>query len=261
LIIKTIIMTMSTTKKITNNEEAFRDAAAMQTLTLKALERTWAQLAESIEVGLATNGKLTEQQEQTCRIQNDANRLAAGLQKSNQLLNKLGRWGLRFGTERRARSEAKRKMTSTSKTKRETINIVDSKSEKQNPKSRRQNNSNTPSAPSAISPKRLLEGADIENNEHKKELEDLASTDDEINRHLNEIDLQVDNLLTVARSIRDQVATQSEDVERLTDHIEQSNDKQLVVNRRTRQFLDGKLRKQYTVQDTILSPGRMVAIK
>jgi len=263
-------------KAFKSNQETLQDAAAIQSSTLEALERMQLNLMEAEQLGLETNEELVKQREQTRRIEQDADRLESGLQKSNQLFNRLGRLGLRFRTERAARKEVKKVYDDPqeqAKSKRAAKELGEShhsqaESEKRDATKKftlRSNilRSKTNSKPSASSrsssPRGLLDGINLDDHpEHKEELRDLASTDAEIDRHLDLIDNQLDNLIGLSKSVHEEVQTQTRALDRLHEKTDQIDNEQKVVNHRTRRFLDGRLRKQYDIQDTILSAGRKV---
>lgn len=258
-------------KAFNSNQEVLQDAAAIQSSTLEALERMQVNLMEAEQLGLETNEELRNQRDQTRRIEKDADRLESGLQKSNQLFNRLGRLGLRFRTERAARKEVKKvyEPQEQAKSKRAAKELGESQveSEKQDATKKftlRSNilrsitNSNKPPSRSS-SPRGLLDGINLDDHpEHKEELRDLASTDAEIDRHLDNIDNQLDNLIGMSKSVHEEVQTQSRALGRLHEKTDQIGNEQKVVNHRTRRFLDGRLRKRYDIQDTILSAGRKV---
>lgn len=253
---------------------ALEDAAEMQAATLEALERMQLDLAGTELVGNEVQEQLRNQQEQTARIQQETHRLEAGIDKTNQLFNKLGRLGLRFRTEKKARNEVrnvfKLDSTPTAKAKRGGTKPVEagsesSKDESKQSKKRSQNLRRTKKSSkqeTPHSPKSLLqEMGDIEQNEHREKLQTLAETDEEIDRHLEQIDSQLDGLITMSRTVNDQIQTQSKHVEEIHQQMDKVDHEQKVVNHRTRRFLDGKLRKQYDVQDTIQTVGRKIMMK
>jgi len=264
-----------TAKKL-DDHEALEDAAAMQAATLEALERMQLDLAGTELVGHEVQEHLRNQQEQTLRIQQEADRLQSGLGKSNQLFNKLGRLGLRFRTEKKARNEVKKvynldcNPTAKARKKDSTKNTAEagsksakdeSKHSMKRPKNLRRTKKSSKQE-TQHNPKSLLqEMGDIQKNEHRDQLQSLADTDQEIDRHLEQIDSQLDSILTMSRSVHDQVQTQSRHVEEIHRQIDDVDREQKVVNHRARRFLDGKLRKQYDVQDTIRSTGRKIVMK
>ena len=260
-----------------NNHETLEHAAAIQTSTLEALERMQLDLAETELVASETHKQLIDQHDQGERILHETGRLKAGLDKSNKLFNKLGRFGLRFRTETKARNEVKKlysgaegnetnnpgKQGSHHKTG-AGLSSYEAKDDKpesrqRSTKSRGKNSSKeaTPHCPKTM----LEEMGDIERNEHRDELQIIADTDEEINRHLDQIDSQLDGIMNAARVVHDQVHTQTSRLDEIGQRMDEADNEQKVVNHRVRRFMDGKLRNQYTVQDTILSAGRKMALK
>ena len=251
-----------------NNQETLEHAASIQSSTLEALERMELALAETELVALETHTQLRDQQDQTNRILNETDRLQAGLDKSNKLFNKLGRIGLRFRTETKARNEVKKLYSSStptdgSATKERKQGIHESNDEKPESRQRstksRDKNGSKEAAPHR--PKTMLkEMGDIEKNEHRDELQNIADTDEVINRHLDQIDSQLDGIMNMSRTVHNQMHTQTNRLDEIAQRMDEADNDQKVVNHRVRRFMDGKLRKKYTVQDTILSAGRKVGL-
>jgi len=255
--------------KLIDSQEVLVETTEVQASTLEALERIQVNLTEAQLVGCETQPRLEEQREQIAHIQQDAVRVQSGLKKSNQLFNKLGLIGFRFRTERAARKEIqKTKTKSRHDAAREDYSKptteADSKTneEVKQPKQRaskkiKGKKSSKIAEPHCKPLKSLLEEiGDIEGNEHRDQLQHIADTDQEINQHLKCIDSQLDDLLDLSRSMKDQVRAQTHCVGGIQEQMDQTCHEQKVVNHRTRRFLDGKLRNTYNIQDTILSAGR-----
>ena len=260
---------MSSPTKL-NNNEALEDAASIQASTLEILERLQLDLAETELVAFETQKQLSDQGEQAKRILQETGRVQSGVEKSNQLFNKLGRLGLRFRTETKARNDIQKiyrpKNTSTTESQQgNRRSATDSRSESRvEPKQRSIKSSGKKRITEEVPHRHktlLEEMGDIEGNEHRDELQSLADTDKVIDSHLDQIDSQLDGLINISRSVQDRTEIQSKQLEEIGRCMDEIDHEQKVVNHRARRFMDGKLRKKCKVQDTILSSGRKMMLK
>jgi len=252
--------------KLIDSQEVLVETTEVQASTLEALERIQVNLTEAQLVGCETQPRLEEQREQIAHIQQDADRVQSGLKKSNQLFNKLGLIGFRFRTESAARKEiqkmkkhhdAAREHSSKPTTEADSKTKEEVKQSKQRASKKIKGKESSKIAAPPHCQKSLLEEiGDIEGNEHRDQLQQIADTDQEINQHLKRIDTQLDDLLDMSRSMKEQVRAQTQRVGEIQEQMDQTCHEQKVVNHRTRRFLDGKLRNTYNIQDTILSAGR-----
>lgn len=94
-------------RRLHSNAATLRETKELQENTLQSLERIHRTNALTKDVGGDTLRELRKQGETLDRVQNQNDRLKAGLDSASGLQNRLARVKLRFGTKRRAKKEMK----------------------------------------------------------------------------------------------------------------------------------------------------------
>lgn len=280
------------------NEQALEDAAEIQQATLATIRRIQNTAAETQESGIRSLVELKEQRDQFVRVFEAADRLDTGLQKTEQLQNRLGLWSLR-STKTSAKKEVDQQRAEARKLAQEHAALAQQRlKEKQqrNNNNNDQNHSNISSTnsaegddsttssskqndkPKAYFKKRnkkhlkvttvddsssfavkkdLLYGVDTTSaaggGEYQEQLEHLNEVDHEIDAALAVVATQVDTILAMGCEIKNEIDSQHTQMEGLSDRVERSQYQQDIINKRTTKFLDGKLRQQHQMVDT-LSP-------
>jgi uncharacterized protein YdcH (DUF465 family) len=268
------------TNEINNDDEALEEASRLQQSTLAALRRIQSTAVETEESGVQSLAALKEQKDQFSRVFEAADRVDTGLQKTEQLQNKLSMWSLRFN-KRGAKNEVDRQRNDArklaqqhaklaqkrlqekrqdgdwsvgddsnassikSQTKTMTTNAIPIK-KKRSPKS-------SLAFDDAFAMKKdLLYGVDttIAGGKYQAKLEELNEVDHEIDAALDVVATQVDTILTMGKEMRCEIRAQHGSINVLSDRMERSQYKQDIVNKRTTRFLDGKVRKKHNMVDT-----------
>jgi len=264
--------------QVNNNKAAIEDAAAIQHETLEAIERMRQQASEAETIGVTTLAELQEQRRQLDRVMEENERVAAGLDKTTQLQDKMSRWALNFN-----RGAAKRDVQIAEEAERQRKELYEERMQK------RLSDNSSPTPPSSSSTvdtvestesgpvitkhgqsafvikrkknknanaakaKGLTYGLDKKglDDETGKDLDRLADTDAVIDDHLEELGDQLDGLLDLTKCMNAEVKVQNRQLNEVDSQVDRNNQKQKIVNGRARRFLDGKKKEN---ADTELKP-------
>lgn len=259
-------------RHLETDRQALEEAEAIQKKTLDALQRIQSTAAETEETGISTLGSLKEQKDQFTRVFEAADRVDAGLLKTEKLQDRMSLWSLRFNKRSakrdvdRERKDAKKLAQEHAKLARQrlkerkgeadeededpktkTVNQKKKKANKKTKKSRTVNDE-------FDTKKDLLYGVDeAAAGKHKAKLDELNAVDEEIDQALDSVAKQVDSILAIGKEMNTEINSQDRQMDTLVERVERTKYKQAVVNKRTTKFLDGNLRKQHDMLDT-LSP-------
>jgi hypothetical protein len=246
------------------DKQALQDAALIQQDTQDAIRRIQQQAAETEDIGATTLAGLEEQRRQMDGILEAGDTLHNNLDKTEKLQNKLSRWSLFFnrGAARRDVKEEEELHSQKEKVKsarQDRLDIQDSLAVHKNggnsgtstTRKGRRNKGNKskesdegPIDTNKVKSKDLLYGTSAaDKGEHAAELDELATTDREIDSALDDVGAQLDSILGMSSDINSQVKQQSKGVTEIHDQVEAADYKQKVVNNRNRRFMTGKLRK------------------
>lgn len=251
------------------DHEALDEAEKIQQQTLDALRRIQTTAAETEETGMRTLGELNDQKDQFQRVFEAADRVDTGLLKTEKLQDRLSLWSLRFN-KRSAKRDVDKQRKDAKKLAREHAELakerlkekrsedesskVKSKKDSKNKQTTKKSKKNRSVRDEFTTKKDLLYGVDVAAaGEHKDKLEELNAVDKEIDQALDSVAKQVDTILSIGKEIKSEINSQDHQMDTLVERVERTKYKQDVVNKRTTKFLDGNLRKQHQMVDT-LSP-------
>ena len=265
---------------LNSDAKVIQEASTIQQDTRAAIQRIQQRTTETQELGATTLEELQEQREQLHRIQDEGQRIEGQLKTAEKLQNRLSRWSLNFNRgaarrqaqaitdfekERDMIKQKRREMSNASSITATGGNSTKSSSNNQQPevvitphggrrrtrgRSRKAENETREDNKGAH--KGLLYGTQ-QNGAMDPELQKLAGEDDEIDRELDKLGDQLDDLFHLATTIGGEANAQSSGLREFTDKMAEVNHQQRVVNNRTGRFLSGRLRRDYE-QESITNP-------
>jgi hypothetical protein len=266
------------TNEIDNDDEALEEASRLQQSTLAALRRIQSTAVETEESGVHSLAALKGQKDQFSRVFAAADRVDTGLQKTEQLQNKLSMWSLRFN-KRGAKNEVDQQRNDARKLAQQHAKLAQkrlqekrqdgdwsvgddsnassiksqTKTTKVIPIMKKKSPKSSMAFDDAFAMKKdLLYGVDttIAGGKYQAKLEELNEVDQEIDAALDVVATQVDTILTMGKEMRSEIRAQHGSIDVLSDRMERSQYKQDIINKRTTRFLDGKVRKKHNMVDT-----------
>jgi len=257
-----------------DNKRACDDAKQIQQETIEALIRTKQQAADAELAGITTLEGLNAHREKLDQIMASGDRLHEALTKTENLQNRLGRWGLK-STWRGARKEVEaerslRERQNSAKAEREerickpdsqttqaTIDTVDSSSGSDVviTKKKKKGWALTKRRSSKEKPKEaaktdLMVGIS-DDDPLRDDFEEMAATDKVVDGHLDDVNDQLDVLLQLSNTIKSETARQDLAIEEVQKQMDTANEKQKIANSRARRFMTGKLRSEHDKQKTL----------
>lgn len=262
------------THQVKTDREALEQASAIQEDTLAALQRAHQQASETHDVGVTTLEELHAHRAQLDKIQQEGDRLDEALTQSEKLQNRLGKWAFAWRSNKVARRQAEeeRKQQEELDRKKEARAAQRQAELEEQQAAKESTSSNTVmisphrkqksprKAKAGTSPSKtkigLTEGIDP-NDKHKKEFEQLASTDAEIDQSLDALGSQLDSLLALSKEVGSETNNQSRGISNVSTRIEESKQRQNIVNKRSTRFFSGQKRREHEKQDT-LNPAALV---
>jgi hypothetical protein len=238
---------------VETNQSLLQEAADTQRRTREALARIQRQAAETEAVGHATLAELEEQDRRIDQISQGTGRLHEKLDKSKRLQDRFAAWGLQVGTGRTATKLARKERKDEKK-----LRLLNENESKKAAVNQDWFQGDNPSRSSANEINRAdLFGADCNRRkkgrggrEDDKGKTDIPPLSDEDRLFLNQIEAedqaleseldglgkQVNNLLSIVKSMGEEAGKQNRKLDKGTDDIEKANHKQTIVNHRARLF-------------------------